>query len=475
MTKNIEVLLKYYFTMATTGAHVDKTEVLPSHLQPVHRYITVREGAMRNCIQDKVEFTALMVIMAARMVHLSRIPLTGFARPEYYMQQALSAVQAKMVDCQRRGLPGDRTVVRGIHCLALAEWISGQFETASTHIRAAKLLLPLLDLEDPIDAFVAHGIVNVDKLIAIETGRVPDLPLMFDPGPLDECRMADIRGELCAFADGSLDPVIQSSPRSPVPDACKLTSAIMSHQVDILADASENLDLGLGTGFECALTAATDTIHSALASVLEDLLDVLTVAKYVWRTPNATRDDADWMCRRARAICHRLLALPATLAEEESSSVRARKTEVLRIALLLVVLRCTNRVSFRSAQPNMRRLQRALYGIDTNWASTTTIARPLDPACETTTTTVAHHPDPLSRSRPYDENELLLWVLLTGHFSAQGEPDEELWFLMRAAFVAEQRLGIRDYEGLRDLMARYLYSKTQQEQSLMVVAMHLAN
>lgn len=465
ITKNVEVLIKYYCVMVSTGSHVDKAEVLPPHLQPTKRYADVRDRSLRAIMQSKVEFNSLMVIMAARMVHLSRIPLTEFARPEYYMHLSLAAVRERMLDFQSRGVPGDNVLVHGIHSLALADWICQRFEAASTHIRAVKVLLPLLDLEDSLDLHVSHGIFNVDKMVAIETGWLPELPLMFDPGPLDQARMLLIRKELNVCTLEHLEPVIY--PHSPVPDASTASNAIMCHQIDVLADASTILDFSLGSGFERAL--ATDgVIDWALAPILSDLLDVLTVAKYVWRTPKATREDADWMCKRARAICHRLLDLPAQLSLAETSP-DAAKTEALRVALLLVVLRCTNRMSFRSAQPNMRRLQRSLchHGIDTTW-------RPSSLGDSSCSTIAQQPPSPSANTERYDPNELLLWVLLTGHFNAQGESAEELWFLLRAAYVAERLLGLCDLEGLERVMGRYLYSKTQQRTSLMIVALHLS-
>ncbi|EXJ56106.1 hypothetical protein A1O7_09037 [Cladophialophora yegresii CBS 114405] len=486
MTKNIQVLINYYCVMVLTGTHVDKTEVLPPHLQPARRYANLRDIALRAIMQDKVEFTSLMVIMSSRMVHLSRIALTGLARPEYYMHLALAAVRERMLDFQARGVPGDNILVHGMHSLALSDWICQRFEAASTHVRAAKVLLPLLNLEDPLDMHIAQGVFNVDQMIAIETGWLPELPLMADPGPLDEARMSVIREEVEACKSGRREPV--AYPYSPIPNASRLSNAMMSHQVDFLADASTTMDFSLGSGFERALEA--DLIRPELASILVDLLDVLTVAKLVWRTPTATRDDADWMCKRARAICYRLLAVPMLLPSPETSA-HAAKTEALRLASLLMVLRCTNRMSFRSAQPNMRRLRRALslHGIGTNWSPAPGLRRSAahaephhssnkDTCTDTGTDTGTDTETDTNKSADtytyaHDENALLLWILLTGHFSAQGEPEEELWFLMRAAYVAERHLGIGDLDGLKDVMGRYLYSRTQQERSLIVVSLHL--
>ena len=71
-TKNVQFLLKYYCVLITTGSNVNKTEVLPPHLQPVRRYTCVRDASLRAIMTEKEEFTALMVIMLSRMVHLSR-------------------------------------------------------------------------------------------------------------------------------------------------------------------------------------------------------------------------------------------------------------------------------------------------------------------------------------------------------------------------------------------------------------------
>jgi hypothetical protein len=252
-----------------------------------------------------------------------------------------------------------------MHSLALSDWICQRYEAASTHVRAAKALLPLLNLEEPLDMHIAQGILNIDQMISIDTGWLPELPLMADPGPLDDTGRSLIREELAAVKSGRLEPV--TYPPSPVPNASRQSNAIMSHRVDILSDASTATDFSLGSNLERALEA--NVIQPDLAFILEDFLDVLTMAKHVWRTPNGIRDDADWMCKRARAVCHRLLAIPSQLPFPETSA-HAVKTEALRLALLLMVTRCTNRMTFRSAQPNMRRLQRAfsLHGIGTNWS-----------------------------------------------------------------------------------------------------------
>jgi hypothetical protein len=177
--------------------------------------------------------------------------------------------------------------------------------------------------------------------------------------------------------------------------------------------------------------------------------------------------------------------LPAELPFA-GSSILASKDEALRLALLLVVLRCTNRMAFRSAQPNMRRLQRALFGIDTNWCHPSASSRPHLHTPEYEESAHNRLPNPIasqcvpdrSVTSPvprggYDENSLLLWTLMTGHFNAQGEP-EEAWFLLRAAFVARQYLGILDYNGLEDFMTDFIFSRTQQYNSLITVSLCLS-
>ncbi|KAK5047131.1 hypothetical protein LTR84_007074 [Exophiala bonariae] len=469
LTGNVEVLLRYHSLMTATGSHVDKVEVLPPHLQPVQKYNKVGQTMLQGCMQNKLKFSSLLMIMAARMVHLSRIPLMGSAQPEYYMQMTLRSVREKMLDCQEKGIHADAHLVQSIHGLALAAWICQLFEEASTHVRAAKSLLTLLDMDDPYHAFTAQGLVNIDKMICIETGWVPEFPVLFDPGPMNPTRLALIKEEIADFAAARRQPPLY--PHSPVPQAIKPSRALISHQVDILTDASTIFDFRLGRGFEDALQAGL--MSPALATIVRDILDCVAVGKYVWRTSNATREDAEWMCKRMRAICHRLLLLPADL-HFAGTSIQASKDEALRLALLLIVLRCTNRMAFRSAQPNMRRLQHALFGIDKNWASHPRLSpsrselpvgeRPKEglSAPSTSTAPSTDH-----------ENSLLLWTLMTGLFNAQDEP-EEAWFMLRAAFVARHRLGILDYESLENFMTDFLFSKTQQRKSLLAVSLYLS-
>lgn len=62
---------------------------------------------------------------------------------------------------------------------------------------------------------------------------------------------------------------------------------------------------------------------------------------------------------------------------------------------------------------------------------------------------------------------------MTGLFNAQDEP-EETWFMLRAAFVAQEHLGIVDYAGLENFMTDFLFSKTQQQKSLIAVSLYLS-
>ncbi|RVX66914.1 hypothetical protein B0A52_09038 [Exophiala mesophila] len=469
LTRSVETLIRYHIVMSATGSHNDKAEVLPPHLQSVRRYHEVREALFARFMQVKVDLAGLLVVMSARMFYISRIPFIGNASPETYTQIALAAVREQMQDCQTKDSPRS-VLVRGMHALALAACISQQFGAAATHIRAAKSLIHFLDPTDPLDAFIGEGLFNIDRMISTETGWIPQFDLLFDPGPLDHSRLSFIKHELADYASGRRQPTASS--HSPAPDSCSPSDSLMPQYVDFLADASTTLHHSLGRGLEQALQA--DLIHPDLASIFRDTLDCLTVAKYVWRTSDATRSDADWMCKRMRAISHRLLLLPASLSYCDDTM----KTEALRLALFLVVVRCTNRMSYRTAQPNMRRLQEALSGIDTNWAPTSSPEVPRYEVFETVRTsrssTTSSPSSPSPKSSALLENSLLLWVLMTGLFAAQGEP-EESWFLVRAAFVAEFHMGLKSYEDLQDFMMDYLYSSTQQQYSLIAVSLHLSS
>ncbi|KIW20972.1 hypothetical protein PV08_01551 [Exophiala spinifera] len=494
ITRHVEALIKYYWAFALTGAHNDKTEILPPHLQPVNQYTVIRDNAVQGAMHSRIRFAGIMVIMAARMVHISRIPTIGFPPPEYYLQLALHEVRGRMLECQDQGISADTTVLLAVHHLALAEWICQRYDVATTHLHAAKKLLPSKPSSHPSVAFAEEGIVNTDNLLCIETGRPPIFPVLYDPGPLEKARMTAIREEIMTRSQsrGVGTTMSMSAPSNgSFPDAMLPTSAFVSHQVDILLDASVILDWDLGSGFERALAA--DVIHPVLAPIIQDLLDVLTVAKYVWRTADASREDAHWMCKRARAFVHHILLLP-THPDLADFTVKSRKAEALRLAVLLVLIRCTNRVSFRATKPNMRRLQSALYGIDTDWTTENHFglsSQPTPPSKGSSDSSPSPSVSPAScstlsplvgpfgpalrnlQTKQYDENELLLWILLTGHFNAQGEP-EESWFLERATHVAQQRLGIDSYDGLHEFMGKYFYSKTQQLYSLRVVALHLS-
>lgn len=150
-----------------------------------------------------------------------------------------------MLKCQDQGMPIDSGLLRSIQCLALAEWICQRYDAATIHVQAAKRLFPLANFGHPSDAFAREGIVNIDNLICIETGRLPEFPVMYDPGPLKRSRMALIREEVGASAAGQVGHSTHSY--------SSVQGATVPHQVDILVDASTTLACTLGSGFERGL------------------------------------------------------------------------------------------------------------------------------------------------------------------------------------------------------------------------------
>jgi hypothetical protein len=457
LSRPIEVMLKYFFTISMSGLHVDKSEVLPKHLQPVRRLSTVRDQSMRAILSDRIRFTSLMAAMSSRMKHMSQISLPFLNDPDTYIRIALRILRLRLLELQLSNRVADRTSVGGMISLALAAWLCQHYDAAVIHLRAVKELLPLLDGSMEVDKFTLEGVINIDKMVSIETGWLPVLPeapaARFDPGPLEQSKRKEVRSLIDESGRQN-----DSRESSGVHNA-EIGNPLLNHSyIDFLADAHITMTPRLGRAFEPFIEFGV--VDSMLAKVLKDMIDVVDVGKLVWRTSSATREDAAWMCQRARFLNYQLLALPDQLPSPDTS-LWAAKTEVLRIALVLVMLRVTNRMAFRSARPNMQRLKMSLSDrfpkLSTDWSS--------DGFQEWSREQMART---LSVS---DENELLLWILLTGHFAALGEIEEE-WFLLRCAFVA-RKLGIRTYEQLHEHMSGFFYSWTRQETSLRIVALHL--
>lgn len=463
ITRQVQVLIHYYWQILATGWLVDRTEVLPAHLRPVRRYENVRDQSMAGLLQDQVRVTALLAVMASRMVHLSKITIPQ-VNPEQFMLTALHTLREHMSKQDDDGSDTKLTVMYAVHSLALAEVYRKRYDDATVHLAQLKTLVDSTKIVSATHSYVAEAMINIDGLISIETGRIPMLTYSFDPGPLAEHRVREIECQLSMLR--TAPAVIR-----PVEDDNNRPSPMIYDGTDFLADATTAMDLRMGEGFAAALQHG-GTIHPAIAPLLQDILHVVLVAKIVWLTAKARQSDARWMCQRARVLNHRLLSLKEHLQNIDDPWIQ--RTEALRISLLLVLIRCTSRVAPRAAQSNVRLLLQVFKGHDMDWSSDWSSGAKLDSSVGSPphgSLLGLQHDYPASE---HQQNRLLLFILLTGHYNAMMAADpSQVWFLGQAADLASRRLGFQHYRELDDLMRLYMCNPVQQAVSLRLVAMHL--
>jgi hypothetical protein len=491
ITKPLEAILRYYWKMVVTGGPNNKEEVLPPHVRSVQSYDAVREQAMREALSDRLALAGLLATMSARMVHMSKFELPGNVGCEQYIQSMIGLLRERIHDCQLRGVCAEPAIYLGIWRLALAECISGDFGAVRVHLLALRELLEHLTIDDPINRYVRVGIGAIDLFMAIETNS-PDFVL---PAPQSSIPRPDLEA-------------IQAKVAEAVGSDQHLTASAFSRERfhvdammpsrDILADASATLSFDLGSSFAIALSSGWLPEH--LRPVMTELLDIVLIAKYIWRTPHGTPAEASWMCDHAKLVLRALCVLPrpsivATMSE--------RRGEAIRLALVIMLSHTVTRYAFRSGPLNMRRLRDALSGIATDWSdheAGVVDGDSIDPTSQSPAGedrhAVAHH-NAEFHPEARNPNSFLLWVLLTGHFAAleavsshalnhsiqiatlvssqNAGPleSDEMFFRVRASFVASHHLGLKDAEDLHGVMEGFLYAPEMQKRSIAIVGLSL--
>lgn len=191
----------------------------------------------------------------------------------------------------------------------------------------------------------------------------------------------------------------------------------------------------MGSGFSDPLRQYV--FSPALEAILNELMVWIDVAQYTWICQTATKTDAEWTSRKAKAMLHRLLSIPAISPTDHWLPPSRRQEECCRFVLIVLLSYISTQMAWRSGKMNAVRLQKALWNIDRDWGSESL-------------------------------NHMLLWVHLCGAFAAEGTCSEE-WFLSRALHVA--RLGqIKNHHALNEVMCQFFYSRQLQDGSTQKLA-----
>ena len=444
ITSQVHAVLQYLLRVYTYSGNNYKLAYMPPHLRATMPQFPIRSVVQRS-VYKKHHLYSVMAAMTARMKHVfyERSP---YGDPQHIRTLAVRHLRAELVSSARTGTVDKQTML-DLLWLAVSEIQYGYFDEARNHLVIVSKLYHLLDLNEYLDRWISETAAHVDNQLALTTGQRPVLQYDFDPGPLLPERMSMLKMEarrLLAF--GSPNPLRLLVPRAP------------QGLTDAIADLAATLDLRMGSRFTFGLKIGTFT--GKLAKIVSDLVDCIEIAKVIWLSPLAVCFDAEWLCRKARAVLRALLVL----SPERSVGpidLYSKCTENARICLMILMTHACTMIGFQTAKSNVKRLQVASTNALEYWCPAigwTDDCRPLEAD---------------KRLPRFQDTQagFVLWAMFTGIWSAAGGPEEE-WFMDRALNISRY-FGYRTYDDLHGHMAQYLYSMSLQESGLRETARRL--
>ncbi|OQV02781.1 hypothetical protein CLAIMM_07923 isoform 1 [Cladophialophora immunda] len=447
ITPRIHVILQYTLQIYSYAGNNYKLAFLPKHVRSTISQFPIGAVVQRSVYKEH-HLYSLMAAMLARMKHVFDMSPTA-DDPEVVRATASHYLRKELVRCSRSG-DVDKQTILDILFLCVNQMQYGLYEDVRKHLQIVGKLLHLLDPSQLLDRWISETAAHVDNQLALSTAKRPVLPSTFDPGPMLPERMAILRREAQNLKYyGYPNPTSLIVARGPN-GSMGITDAI--------ADLAATLDIRMGTQFVQALKMGAFPWN--LGRIVSDLVDCIEIAKVVWLSPLAVCFDAEWLCRKARAVLRGLLSI-APDRNIGAMDLMCKCTECVRLCLLILMTHACTLIGFQTAKANVRRLQGAMEYALKFWC----------PAVGWTEDCIPL--DPTARLDPFVEMQarFVLWGLLTGCWSADGQPEEE-FFTHRALHIC-RHFGFATYEDLHNHMAGFLYSKTLQERSLRKVVARL--
>lgn len=437
ITSHVHSVLDHLLKVYTYSGNNYKLAHLPQHLGATMPRFPIKTVVQRSVYKEH-HLYSLMAASTARMKHVFSIN-SPFSDPNQMRNLAIHHLRKELVASARSGIVDKQTILDLLY-LAVNEIQYGYFDHARRHLEIVGKLYRLLDRNEYLDRWITETAAHVDNQLALSTGRLPVLPYDFDPGPMLPERMSMLKREaqrLLRF--GCPSPSRLLVPRAP------------EGLNDAVAGLAATLDLRMGSHFSLALRIGAFT--GKLAKVVSDLVDCIEIAKVVWLSPLAVCFDAEWLCRKARAVLRALLML----APEHTPGpidLYSKCTENARICLMILMTHACTMIGHQTARSNVKRLQQSSHAALEHW-------------CPSIGWTYECQPHDLDKQLPMFQDTqagFVLWAMFTGIWCAEGVAEED-WFMVRAVNICRY-FGYYTYDDLHDHMAHYLYAKSLQEQSL---------
>ncbi len=424
-----------------------KLAFIPQHLRASMNQFPITQVVHQSVYQEH-HIYSLLATISCRMAGVFGRPMNGMT-PAMYRQKATHSLRMEL---SRNAHSGnlDKHTILDILFLCVSEMWYKDYESAYSHLAVVGKLYHVLDTNQHFDFWISETAAHIDNQLALATGRRPVLPYDFDPGPLLPERMAALKREL--------KYLVESGPAKschlPSPTKLAVPSAPLGLK-DAIADLAATLDFRMGTKFEWGLKIGV--FSGRMGQIVQNLVDCVAIAKVVWLSPHAVCFDAEWLCRKARAVMRALLAA----APENTigpQGLLGKCMEAARMSLLIMMSHACTMLGFQFARTNVVRLQKAMAFALSQWCEVVGL-----------TQECAKQPGADIAEFSLIQLEFILFSIMVGVWSAAEAPEIEEWFLVRAVNICRIH-GIHNYSDLQQHQVSFLLSKTLQDASIRKVA-----
>jgi hypothetical protein len=452
ISSQIHLVLQHALKIYRFSGNNYKLAYLPTHIRDNINQFPIADVVQRSVSQPH-HLYAFLACLSIRMQKIFREQIQEQA-PIVFQRHASHHLRQELIRSGKNG-DIDKHTILDILFLVVSETATGAHDSARKHLQVVAKLYHLLDPSQHLDHWISESCAHVDNQLALSTGNRPILPQDFDPGPLLPERRAALQRELRWLVESNM---VKGS-WNPSPRSLTVRAAPLGLK-DAIADLSKTMDLRMGTMYERALrlNLLTPLFHS----IVEDIVECVRIAKVVWLSPVAVCFDAEWLCRKARAVLRRLLKI----APENNIGpldVLGKCMEVVRCTLMIMMAHACTLIGFQTARLNVLKLQNSLAFALKFWAPPMGLTQELAPIDD----------EPINPDMR-DHLGHILFTNMVGIFSADapGYEATEAFFTTRALNLCKI-LGIRDFIGLQNHMVQFLYSPVLQEPSVIKVAAKL--
>lgn len=450
VNEKIHVALQHALQIYQYAGNNYKLALLPHRMKAGINQFPIKDVVHQSLFQQR-HLYSLLAAITIRMKHIFGRNVHG-DDPLIYRAKAVHYLRKELVRASESGHVVDKHTILDMLFLTVSEMAHGNYEASRRHLTIVGKLYHILDTREHFDFWISETAAHVDNQLALFTGDRPVLPFTFDPGELLPERMAALKRELRHLVEQEL----QQNHMYPNPTALVVASPPRGLK-DAVADLAATLDLRMGTKFEWGLKVGI--YNPKMSLIIQDLVDCVAIAKVVWLSPQAVCFDAEWLCRKARSVLRRLLAM-APENNVGPMDLLGKCMEGARLSLLIMMSHACTMVGFQTAKTNASRLCNAVSYAMQFWCPVVGLTRELT----------------LQEGRKLDafseiQVSFILFTMMVGLWSSEAahDPDVEQWFFLRAVNIC-RLLGIRNYTQLRDHLISFLLSTSLQEASMRKVA-----